>query len=89
MTFLLRSMCVDTQNELAEAYRALAEHRFPPRATAVFDDVTLVDYEAAAGPVRAALGSGNPIDEAVLGNRLVTALRAQYRSVVDLARSDR
>ncbi len=89
MTFLLRSMCVDTQNELAEAYRALAEHRFPPRATAVFDDVTLVDYEAAAGPVRAALGSGNPVDEAVLGNRLVTALRAQYRSVVDLARSDR
>ena len=89
MAFLLRSMCVDTQNELAEAYRALILHRFPPRASAAFDDVALVDYETAQGPVRAALGSGNPIDEAVLGNRLLIALRAQYRTVVDLARAER
>jgi hypothetical protein len=54
----------------------------------MFDDVALVDHAAASGPIRAALGSGNPIDEVVLGNRLVSSLRAQYRSVADLARSE-
>lgn len=87
LAFVVRVMCVDTESDLSEAYRALAAHGFPSRATALFDDVTLVDYSAATGTIRSALGSGNPVDEAALGNRLVTALRGQYRTVVDLARS--
>jgi ABC-type glycerol-3-phosphate transport system substrate-binding protein len=88
LAFVIRVMCVDTADDLAKAYRALASHGFPPRATAMFDDVALVDHAAASGPIRAALGSGNPIDEVALGNRLVSSLRAQYRSVADLARSE-
>jgi ABC-type Fe3+ transport system substrate-binding protein len=87
LSFVVRVMCVDTEHDLSEAYRALFSHGFPPRATAAFDDVELVGYAAATGPIRAALGSGNPLDEVALGNRLVGALRAQYRAVVDLARS--
>jgi hypothetical protein len=79
-------MCVDTQDELANAYRALRENGFPPHATALFDDVDLVDYRAALGPVRSALGASNPVEEVTLQNRLIDALRRQYRRVAELAR---
>jgi len=86
IAFIVRVMCVDTQDELGDAYRALRENGFPPRATALFDDVELLDYRAALGPVRSALGSSNPVEEVVLQNRLVDALRNQYRRVAHLAR---
>ena len=87
IAFIVRVMCIDTQDDLSRAYRALAEARFPPRATALFDDVRLVDYLAVSGSIRATLASRNPVDEVVLANELTTALRAQYRQVIDLARS--
>ena len=61
------------------AYRALFRAGFPPRATALFDDVRLIDYAAATGPIRTALSSGNPVDEAALGNRLVAAAEGSIR----------
>jgi ABC-type glycerol-3-phosphate transport system substrate-binding protein len=87
IAFVVKVMCVDTEDDLREAYRSLALHSFPPRAVAAFDDVALVDYEAAKGPFRAALTSGNSVDEAALANRLVAALRTQYRAVAELARA--
>src|SRR6185369_6339982 len=87
LSFVVRVMCVDTEHDLVQAYRALAANGFPPRATAAFDDVDLVGYAAATGTIRTALSSGNPLDEVALSNRLVAALRAQYRAVVELARS--
>ncbi len=48
--------CASTpQAELGQAYGALAAARFPPQATAAFDDLTLVDYPTLNGPIRAAL----------------------------------
>jgi iron(III) transport system substrate-binding protein len=85
--FVLRATCLDAHDELAAAYGALARAKFPPRATLLFEDVRLVDYAAAAGPMRAALSSGNPVDEAALGNRLTETVRAQYRRVLELARA--
>jgi ABC-type Fe3+ transport system substrate-binding protein len=87
LSFVVRVMCVDTERDLSDAYRALFSHGFPARATAAFDDVGLVGYDAAAGTIRTALTSGNPLDEVDLGNRLIVALREQYRTVVELARS--
>jgi ABC-type glycerol-3-phosphate transport system substrate-binding protein len=86
LAFLVRVMCVDTEDDLKAAYRALVERGFPPAATAAFDDVADVDYAAATGHVRAALASPDPRAEAVLANDLVTRLRARYRRVVALAR---
>ena len=87
LTFIIRATCLDAHDELGHAYSALFRAGFPARATALFDDVHLVDYAAAEGPIRTALSSGTPIDEAVLGNRLVDAVRSQYRRVADLARA--
>jgi iron(III) transport system substrate-binding protein len=86
ISFIVRTMCVDTHDELREAYRALQEHGFPPRATALFDDVSMVTYDAAKGTIRETLGASRPIDEANLANRLVRTFRTQYLEVTRLAR---
>jgi iron(III) transport system substrate-binding protein len=86
LAFVVRAMCVDPDAELQEAYRALAAAHFPPRATELFDDVTLVDYATVTGPLRRALQSPDPLDEAAWSIRLVRHHRALYRRVTALAR---
>jgi iron(III) transport system substrate-binding protein len=89
IAFVVRVMCVDPARELEEAYRALIAAGFPPRATALFDDVSLVDHAAVAGPVRAAVQSSDPLDAARMAIRLVGRFRDQYRDVAALAREGR
>jgi iron(III) transport system substrate-binding protein len=86
IAFVIRVMCVDPAPELQDAYRALAAAHFPARATALFDDVSAVDYDTVKGPLRAALRSPNAIDEIEWTNRLVRQFRDQYRRVATLAR---
>jgi iron(III) transport system substrate-binding protein len=87
LTFVIRVTCIDAHDELATAYRDLFRAGFPPRAAALFDDVGRIDYAATRGPIHSAVTSGNPVDEATLANRMMTAVRAQYREVSHLARS--
>jgi ABC-type Fe3+ transport system substrate-binding protein len=87
LTIVIRATCLDAHDELARAYRALLRAGFPPRATSLFDDVHLIDYAAATGPIRTAVSSGNPVDEAALSNRLIAAARAQYDQVAEMARA--
>lgn len=89
LNFVVRAMCVDPEPELEEAHRALIAAHFPPEATALFDDVSAVDYATVAGPLRAALQSPDPLDEARWSIRLVTGFREQYRRVTALARAGR
>jgi len=87
IAFVVRAMCVDTEPELAEAYGALADAGFPPRATAAFDDLSLVDYRAVSGSIRAALKARDPLQEAAWSRRLVHHFRDLYRNVTALARA--
>jgi len=89
ITFVIRTMCVDTQAELSEAYGALAAAGFPPQAVAAFDDLTLVDYQTLSGPIRQALRSPDPLDQADWARRLVRHFRAVYGRARDLARQGR
>jgi len=86
ISFVIRVMCVDPGPELQQAYRALSAAHFPAQATALFDDVSAVDYETVSGPLRAALRSPDAIGEVTWENRLVRQFRSQYRQVVALAR---
>jgi len=88
ISFIVKAMCIDPADELTAAAAALAAAHFPPRATALFDDVSAVDYATVAGPVRAALQSPDPLDAARLSARLVAEFRAQYRRVAALARAE-
>ena len=86
--FIFRVMCIDPHDELTEAWRALHAAGFPPQATAVFSDVSAVNYEAAGGAIRDAL-SGDKIKEVQLAKQLADRFRAQYRRAAELARAGR
>jgi ABC-type Fe3+ transport system substrate-binding protein len=87
ITFVIGVMCVDTETELAEAYRALAAAGFPPRAAALFDDLSLVDYATVSGPIRAAIKSADPLEVALWTRKLVRHFRDLYGRVATLARA--
>lgn len=89
IAFVVRVMCVDAESELEEAYQALSAAGFPPEATAVFDDVSEIDYPTVSGPLRAALRSPDPLEEAAWARRLVQDFRASYARVTTLARQGR
>ncbi|HEY4188394.1 MAG TPA: ABC transporter substrate-binding protein [Polyangia bacterium] len=89
IAFVVRVMCVDPAPELQEAYHALAIAGFPAEATALFDDVSAVDYDTVNGPLRAALRAPNAIDEVTWTNRLIRQFRDQYRRVATLSRQAR
>ena len=84
ISFVVRVMCIDTHDEQRDAWQALIAANFPPQATAVFMDVSKVDYAAASGPIRQALRS--PIDETRLAKTLDESFAAQYRKAAELAR---
>lgn len=86
LSFVIRVMCVDSEVELHEAARALAEHGNPPRARALFDDMSLLSYRVVKSEIAPALASGDPLREVAIQNRLVTAIKAQYEQVTELAR---
>lgn len=87
LSFVVKVMCVDTEDELHEAAAALAANRDPARARAEFDDVSLVSYAVVKNEIAPALSSGDPLREVALQNRLVSALKRQYEQVTQLARS--
>lgn len=85
ISFIFRVMCVDSHDELEDAWRALIEAGFPPEAMAVFENVERVDYAAARGSIREGLGA-EKIREVELARELGEHFRNQYRHARDLAR---
>ena len=88
IAFVFRVMCIDTHEELQDAWRALREAGFPSAAMATFEDVSAVDYATASGRIREAL-SGDKIKEVRLAKELADHFRAQYRRTVAEAQATR
>ncbi len=86
IAFIFRVMCIDTHDELTEARGALIAAAFPPEASAAFADVSAVDYDAAGGRIKQALGP-QKIKEVQLAKELADGFRAQYRRAAELARA--
>lgn len=87
--FIVRVMCVDSHGEAREALGALIAAKFPPQATAAFEDVSAVDYEQAAGRIKAALRSTDPLASVRLAKELTEGFRGRYRRAAELARAGR
>ena len=85
IAFIVRVMCIDAHDELKDAWRALIEANFPPAATALFADVSAVDYATTSGRIRETL-AGEKIAQVQLAKELAGHFRAQYREVARLAR---
>ncbi|HEX8310199.1 MAG TPA: extracellular solute-binding protein [Chthoniobacteraceae bacterium] len=88
LAFVIRVMCIDTHDELRNAWRALIDANFPPEATAVFSDLSAVDHTTASGRIKEAFGSIK-IKEVQLAKELSDRFRTQYRRATELAQAGR
>lgn len=86
---VIQATAVAPHEELCEAWKALIAAGFPPQATALFDDVSAIDYAAATMRFKPALGSARKIEQTRLAGELCEQARAQYRRVTELARAGR
>lgn len=87
LRYLIRVAFIDVHEELRTAWAALIENDFPPRAKALFEDITLIDHAAALGPVDAVLDQRDPIASVRLAREIATAQRERYHEVIRLARA--
>ena len=88
IAFVFRVMCIDTHDELTEAWQTLIAAHFPPEASAAFADVSAVGYATSNTRIREALGP-KKINEVQLAKELADKFRAQYRHAAELARAGR
>jgi ABC-type Fe3+ transport system substrate-binding protein len=86
ISFAIRTAFIDPHDELKEAWEALIQAGFPPRATALFSDLSVVDLAQASGPIRDALRSPDKLDAVALSRELDEHFRQQYKHAADLAR---
>ena len=87
LSFVIRIMCLDSHDEQVAAWTALVNAGFPPKATAVFNDVNTVGYKTAMDKIRPTLSAANRIDEVQLARELGNHFRAQYRVAEQLAKA--
>lgn len=84
--FIVRVMCMDTHDELKEAWHTLIRMDFPPRATQLFHDVHLVNYPAATGRIAEILSQkSDPLLEVHLARNLADEFRVHYRTAIEMA----
>lgn len=87
MAFIIRVMCQDTHDELAAAWRAA--NAAPPgrrrEALQRMQDLSFVSYDAARGPIRAALEDASRVREIELADRLARRFRACYAAALSSA----
>ncbi|HEY3756595.1 MAG TPA: ABC transporter substrate-binding protein [Opitutaceae bacterium] len=88
LAFVVRVMCLDTHAELAEAWRAIQAAPADRRAAALakLQDVSFVSYDAARGPIAAALDSADRVAEVRLAKDLADRFRANYRAAISCSR---
>jgi hypothetical protein len=89
LRFIIRVMCLDSQPELAAAWREINAAGRPPEAMAQFMDLSAVDYQQAQGRIKTALRAKDPVEELKLARELGAQFRAQYRRAAELARERR
>ncbi|MDB6134855.1 MAG: iron transporter substrate-binding protein [Verrucomicrobiales bacterium] len=83
---VIRAMCIDTHDELKEAWAALIENRFPPQATAALGNFDMVNRANVTGTLTTTLRQGDKLVAAELSRNLAQQFRQQYGHAADLAR---
>ena len=89
LRFIIRIICVDTHDELQETWTTLARQHNPPRASEVFHQLALVDYDAARGDINRILTSKDKVLQVREARRLTDAFRHQYRQALVFARAEK
>ena len=83
---LVRVMCIDPHDELADAWRAMRAAGFPSDSMAVFGDVSAVPYPGRGVAGGGGLNARDPVQAAARAVELGEWFRGNYRRAADLAR---
>ena len=89
LRFIIRTACVDTHEELQEAWLAMIETGMPAEAMAEFEEVSAISYEQATGRIGDVLNAKNKIKEVELSRELAGQFREKYARVVELCEKER
>jgi len=87
MAFVIGAMCLETHDELVEAWRDIIAAVMPPQAMAKLTDISIISYERTNGVIRKAFNSKDKVDELRISNEISGAFRKQYREAAELARA--
>ena len=82
---IVRAMCIDSHQELKQAWHALITAGFPPQATALFDDVSAISYAVVRPRIASVLSTRDALRTAGLTRDLAEECRALYLQVAALA----
>jgi ABC-type Fe3+ transport system substrate-binding protein len=85
---LVRVVGIDSHEEMKSSWKALREANFPPEATAVFFDVSVLDY-AVMGQGDPLMDSKDALEAAKRASALGAKFRAQYQRAEAMARENR
>ena len=85
----VRVMCIDTQDELREAWRALAVHGFPVEAEATFSEMAQLATLEGRKSIADIMRSGDKLAQVSILRRLGSQFRRQYQDTARLARAGR
>jgi iron(III) transport system substrate-binding protein len=92
ISVIVRVMCIEPHDELRDAWAALTEagpdHPQYEHAMEIFSNLEPVNYAAASGRIREAVGSADKLQEARLAKELTQYFRAQYRRAMAQIESD-
>lgn len=89
LAFVVRVMALDPHSELRDAWRGILAAGRPPRAEALLQDLSAVDYDRVRGEIRRRLATKNKTDELHLTRELGEHFRRQYREAARAAASAR
>lgn len=83
--FLVKAMCVESHDEQRRAWEMLAHAGFPKRATAIFEDTRLINYNTAQ-EIAVLLNKKDNSQEMRKARELGIAFRNQYNRAYQLAK---
>ncbi len=84
---IVRVMCVEPHAEAQNAWAALIQANYPPKAMRTFEDVTTVSYEQTKETIADTLHNADPLAETRLTGQMTERFRQQYRRAEALARA--
>lgn len=86
LQFIIQAMCLDPHEELCDAWKALSDANFPPRASKLFFDVQFVGYTNVTGGLSEQIRSGDVLRLQKRRRDLRENFRRNYIRAAELAR---
>jgi len=83
--FIIRVICLDSHDELKDAWKKIADAGMPTRATKAFFDTTRVSYQNAMGYIRTQIDEGAKLKTAKMAVQLGKYFRKNYKLAGKLA----